>query len=177
MNVHTNLPPRCPMVGGNCSLQPVVISQMLSKKPYAFVMLPYQERYDDTETVYNIVNTTGGRVMNSSFTKKKRNKRVVSTISARKEKFVGEGTCKICQLCWFSDFGIAELADVNPNVMMEIGMMWGFGKKVILTLHRGYTSIDDVPFDVGNQMLVIYQSLEKLAQELDSKIKFVLSTL
>jgi hypothetical protein len=176
MSATQPLPQRCPMVGGTCSLQSQVQQQLTGKKPYAFVMLPYHEKFDDTEKVYKIV-ATGGKVLETAYTSKKLQRKKISTVSARSEKFVGEGTCKICQLCWFSDFGIAELGDINPNVMMEIGLMWGFGKKVIFTLHKGYTAIDDIPFDVGNQLLVVYQNLQKLGDGLDSKVKFILQTL
>jgi len=170
------LPPFCPMTNGECSLPETIIRQRLSLKPYAFAALPYQEKFDDTEQVMQVA-LVGGNLFGNEFFPKNLDGRPVRMIEARNEKFIGQGTCKICQLCWFSDFGIAELATLNSNVLTEIGLLWGFGKKVILTLHVGYTNINEIPFDLKNFLLVTYQSMIKLGTDLEDKINFVISTL
>jgi hypothetical protein len=103
--------------------------------------------------------------------------RKITPVIATGEEFVGEGFCKICQLCWCSDFGIAELGDLNPNVMVEIGLMWGFGKHVIFTLHKEYTPIEEVPFDLENLLCVIYGSVKRLGPGLDDKIRYLIHKL
>ena len=100
----------------------------------------------------------------------------MNAVVAREKKFVGQGMCKICQLCWFSDFGVVELSTLNPNVMIETGWLMGFGKRIILTLNKSFTTTKDIPFDLGNLMLVTYYSVIELAQDLESKIKYLLLT-
>jgi len=170
------LPSFCPMTLGKCSLPKSIIEQRISNKPYVFAALPFQEKFDDTEKAIQVA-VEGGEIIENKFYPKYFDGTPIKFIEARSEKFTGQGTCKICQLCWFSDFGIAELATLNPNVLTEIGLLWGFGKKVIFTLHVGYTKVSEIPFDLQNFLLVTYQSIIKLGPDLEDKIKFIISTL
>ena len=145
-------------------------------KPYVFVALPYQEIFDDTVQVMRVI-VEGGDLFEQNFSSKHFYGNPLRLVEARKEDFVGNGTCMICQLCWFSDFGMAELATLNPNVLAEIGLLWGFGKPVIFTLHLGYTNIDNIPFDLKNFLFVPYQSIQKLGPDLEDKIDYILSIL
>jgi len=170
------LPPRCPMnMGGACSLRASVAQQRFSGKPFAFLMLPYLVQFNIVETIMKTV-VSGGRFGADKYKPKKYRRRSVGTAVARDAHFVGQGYCKICQLCWFSDFGIAELANINPNVMLEIGLMWGFGKNVIFTLDISRTRLDDMPFDLRNYMYVTYNDVERLGRNLESKVVFLLGT-
>jgi hypothetical protein len=169
-----NLPVTCPL-SGKCRLTEKVVRLRRREKPYAFVALPYQEAFNDTESTIKIV-LTGGSLFERRFRAKKLSDRVVKAVVARDQYFVGNGFCKVCQLSWFADFGIAELGTLNPCVMTEIGLMWGFGKRVIFTLNRAHTQLKEVPFDLTNFMVVPYQSLVPLAIGLDGKVKFLLLT-
>lgn len=170
----TPLPKCCPL-GGSCKLQGGVVQSRLSQKPYAFIALPYGESFDDTESTIRIV-LSGGKLFEQSYKPKKLHGKRVKPILAKDTHFIGEGTCKICQLCWFAEFGIAELGGLNPNVMVEIGLLWGFGKRVIFTLNMNHTVIKQVPFDIGNQMIIPYYSVRRLGPMLDDKVKFLLLT-
>jgi len=162
-------------MGGACKLQRGVIKSRLSQKPYAFIALPYGESFDDTESAIRIV-LSGGRLFEQSYKVRKLHGKMIKPILARDTCFIGESTCKICQLCWFADFGISELGGLNPNVMVEIGLLWGFGKRIIFTLNLNHTAIKQVPFDIGNQMMVPYHSVKRLGPILDDKVKFLLLT-
>ena len=82
----------------------------------------------------------------------------IATILAKDATFIGHGYCQICSLCLYSYFGIAELARLNPNVMMEVGLMVAFGKPVIFTLDTRLLSIDQVPFDINGILLIPYKN-------------------
>lgn len=176
MSKKANLPSFCPMNCGKCNLPKPVVDTLNSTKPFSFGVLPYDKIFDDTsETMKKTVE--GGLVFSEKFERKELNGNKLNYVEARNIEFVGNGTCSICQLCWFSDFGIAELGKLNPNVLVEIGLLWGFGKPVIFTLHKGYTRISEIPFDLQNHLLVPYQSVQKLSTDLESKIEYVLSIL
>lgn len=168
------LPIRCPM-GGNCRLEEPVIRKRLSDKPYCFVALPYSEIYNDTEAAVRAV-LEGGNVFSQRYEAKKIGDKEIKALLARNARFIGQGGCKICQLCWFSDLAIAELGSLNPNVMIEIGLLFGFGKMVIFLLNISHTSINEIPFDLGNPMLVPYASTLRLSSNLEDKINFLILT-
>lgn len=171
-----NLPSFCPMNCGRCNLPDTVIEERTTLKPYVFAALPYQGIFDDTVQAMK-VTVEGGDLFEQNFQPKQFHGNSLKLVEARKENFVGNGTCMICQLCWFSDFGVAELATLNPNVLAEVGLLWGFGKPVIFTLHLGYTNIEGIPFDLRNFLLVSYQSIQKLGPDLEDKINYILPRL
>lgn len=148
---------------GTCGLSNGEKKTRISDKPYAFVLIPYKSRYYDTWMT--IENTVQGRRI-------KRKK--VKVKCAAKERKLGGGFCKICQLIWFSDFGIAELGDLNQNVFLEIGLMWGFRKPIIFTINREFTKIKDVPFDLKNFMFIPYSNSKELRENLQDKIKYLI---
>lgn len=163
------------MTGGECSLKDPVKALRLSEKPYCFLMLPYSEEFNDVEATVRAV-IEGGYVFAQKFDRKEVEGKSVKVLVARERKFVGQTICKICQLCWFADFGIAELATLNPNVMIEIGWLMGFGKKIILTLNKSNMNLNETPFDLGNPMLVTYYNMAELSLSLESKVRFLLLT-
>jgi len=167
------LPPICPMHGGTCGLEESIVQERLASKPYVFVALPSSESFNDTEAAIRIV-VEGGHVFSQRYSPKRTHGKKISAVLAREERFVGQGICKICQLCWFCDFGIAEIGGLNPNVMIEVGMLMGFGKKLLYGLHLSYTNLDELPFDLGNPMLIPYESTIRLSSNLEDKINFVL---
>jgi len=173
----TKLPMNCPMTaGGGCSLKSRVIKERLSQKPFAFLMLPYASHFNVVERVFKTV-VEGGQFCADRYRKKMFKRKPVSAISARMERFAGQGYCQICQSCWFSDFGIAELASVNPNVVLEVGLMWGFGKDVVFTLDISRTGIKKIPFNLRNYMYATYNDVERLGRNLEANIQFLLKTL
>jgi hypothetical protein len=169
------LPLNCPMTGGKCNLADKVIAKRLSDKPYCFVVIPFVEEFDDKIAAIRAA-IEGGHVFTEKYSSKELAGKKIKVIVARDRKFIGQGICKICQLVWFSDFGIAELGMLKPNVMIEIGWLMGFGKKIILTLNKAYLNVKDVPFDLGNPMLITYSNTIELANEVEDKVKYLLLT-
>ncbi len=60
--------------------------------------------------------------------------------------------CKICANIQSSRAVIADLSGANPNVFLELGLTWGFGKPFILLTQ----DIDDLPFDTRGFHVIKY---------------------
>ncbi len=101
----------------------------------------------------------------------------VAAVLAKDETFVGHGYCQICSLCMYSFFGVAELGHLNPNVLLETGLMFAFGKPVIFTLDTRLTSLNEVPFDINGILLIPYENYPELQKGLKSKVAAVLEEL
>ena len=76
-----------------------------------------------------------------------------------------------------ADFIVADLTGRNPNVFYELGIAHTVGKPVIMLSQ----SIDDVPFDVRHNRVVLYgierQQVAQLRSCLSESIKSVLRDL
>ena len=57
--------------------------------------------------------------------------------SALDESDVNAFTCKICAMIQTCAYGIADITDSNPNVLLEVGMMIALGKPTIILVKRG----------------------------------------
>ncbi|MGH8729757.1 MAG: hypothetical protein ACREV9_16725 [Burkholderiales bacterium] len=69
---------------------------------------------------------------------------------------------------------IADLTGRNPNVFYELGIAHSVGNKTIMTAQN----IGDVPFDVRNYRVLVYdQTSRKLRGDLDKAIKELLTAL
>ena len=76
-----------------------------------------------------------------------------------------------------ADIVIADLTSRNPNVFYELGIAHSIGNKTIMTSQ----SLQDVPFDIANYRVLIYdQSIKgskKLADDLERAIRDLLAAL
>ncbi len=157
-----NLPKFCPQASSQgCALVEKNVTLWNKKRPYVLIMSPYgpEGRYDDTIlTIKTVVSD------------KKLGGKNLRAILSKDFRMPTAKYCKICQCCWFAEFGIAELGDTNSNVMMEIGLMFGFGKPVIFTMHKDFVRLEDLPFNVDNFMHIPYQSKLYLSPELDKYV-------
>lgn len=148
---------------GTCGLSKEEFEIRNTDKPYVFVMMPDRSRYYDTwEKINNIIQD------------KRIKRKKIQVKCAANERKIGGGFCKICQLMWFSDFGIAELGDLNQNVFLEIGSMWGFRKPIIFTINREFTKIKEVPFDLKNFIFIPYSNSKELEENLKDKINYLI---
>lgn len=85
---------------------------------------------------------------------------------------LGVKFCKICKLAQACDFGIAVLSPENENVFMEAGLLMGMGKPCLYIVNEGklkYKDIKKLPFDISDQIIVKYDSKEKLISELEKE--------
>lgn len=94
---------------------------------------------------------------------------------AREEAGLGVKICKICRLALACDFGIAVLTPLNYNVFLEVGFLMGLGKKSVYIvskniLEKEHKTINDLPFDLSDQLVVEYSSKEELLIKLEKEI-------
>lgn len=86
---------------------------------------------------------------------------------------LGVKFCKICKLAQASDFGIAVLSPENENVFMEVGLLIGTGKPCLYIVNESklkYGDIKKLPFDISDQIVIKYNSKEKLLSELEKEV-------
>jgi len=72
--------------------------------------------------------------------------------------------CKICQWVQRSLYGVIDITGWNPNVMFELGLLYGHGKKVVLIKHQR----EDVPADLRGLEFIEYDDFSILGQRLQS---------
>ena len=69
-----------------------------------------------------------------------------------------------------SRFIVANITGRNPNVMYELGIAHAFGKNVIIVAEN----FTDIPFDLNNKRIILFEDLNDLSAKLDSSIKDLL---
>jgi hypothetical protein len=175
--IFSMLPQRCVINGGNCSLiaDKDRRNGLIEKQPYAFIMRPYLSNCLDMENACKKLIKDYYVVRNaSSDSSSSPTRNEIGSVIAKDNSFIGHGFCQICSLCQYSFFGVAELGHLNPNVMLEIGLMFAFSKAVIFTLDKRLNSIEEVPFDLNGMLLVLYDNEDELISGLKSKIDAVM---
>ncbi len=176
------LPKRCVLNTSKCSLNSDKkrISNLTEYQPYSFVMRPYAPDCLDMELACKKIIQTNFYIAHNAVPEAENNppsRNEMATILAKDESFIGNGFCQICSMCLYSYFGVAELGHLNPNVLLEIGLMIAFGKPIIFTLDKRITSIKEVPFDINGILLISYQNIKELESGLKAKISAVLQEL
>lgn len=172
------LPIRCTLNGGNCSLKTDVTRRnvLITKQPYAFIIRPYLRDCLDMEECCKELIDIDYCIARNAITQERSSpptRNDMAVILAKDESSIGHGYCQICSLCLYSYFGVAELGHLNPNVLLEVGLMFAFSKPVIFTLDTRLTAIDEVPFDINGILLVPYQNYEELKRGLNSKLSAI----
>lgn len=74
--------------------------------------------------------------------------------------------CKICKAIKETKFGIYEISDRNPNVMLELGLALGLGKRCLLLTEEN----SKVPADISGQDRVVYSTYQQLQERLSTHI-------
>jgi len=62
--------------------------------------------------------------------------------------------CKVCKNMQEAAFAVIDISGMRPNVMFELGLLYGRGKNVILLQRVG----DEVPTDLKGLELIPYQN-------------------
>jgi len=80
--------------------------------------------------------------------------------------------CKICEKITYSDFGIIELTAVNPNVMLEFGLILGRRKPVFILFNKGLPSTSQyIPVDIIALDRIEYANQPMLATKFERGIQ------
>jgi len=174
------LPRRCVLTGGRCTLisEKIRRDSLISRQPYAFIIRPYDDECLDMELkCKKIININYCIARNANTTEGGPQFKDIATILAKDDSTIGSGYCQICSLCLYAYFGVADITYLNPNVFIEIGLMFAFGKPVILTLDIRTTSLHEVPFDLRGLLLVTHRNTHELEIGLKGKVSSVIAEL
>jgi CheY-like chemotaxis protein len=89
---------------------------------------------------------------------------------ADEDKKMGDISCKICGTLQSCRFAIMDISGLNPNVCLEIGLAYGYGKRVILLKNRE----TQIPSNLAGIEYVEYSSIDSLKERLAEYIKVAL---
>ena len=118
----------------------------------AFVIIPYKEPY---ETIYR--NVISPAVRRAS----------MECAIAKEELFIGPITDLIHQMVAESSICIADVSELNPNVMYEVGIAITLRKPVIFLTH---STLENIPFDIQHHNVLIYRNESDGLEELHHKL-------
>jgi tetratricopeptide (TPR) repeat protein len=76
--------------------------------------------------------------------------------------------CKTCRSVQRSSYGMADITGWNPNVMFELGLLYGYGKRTLLLNKRGR----EVPVDLQGLEYIEYEDYVALRKRIS---KYLLS--
>lgn len=79
-------------------------------------------------------------------------------------------TCKICQQIQSSQFGIVDITSGNKNVLIELGMLYGFNKPVVILIKRSAKTKIRIPSNIIGIEQIRYDDFDGLTQELKSVV-------
>lgn len=86
---------------------------------------------------------------------------------ADESPLTGSLYCNVCRKIQESAICIADITDWNPNVLFELGLMYGLGKTTIIVKRQG----SDVPTDLKFVLYVEYDGHGSLGEGLIDEIK------
>jgi hypothetical protein len=123
----------------------------MNKKPYAFVLIPFHEKYDNTFTaIRNAANAAG-----------------VQADRVKDRYYFREGMIeRIWSQIENADFIVSDLTAQNANVYYEIGYALANHKLIILLTKNP----KKIPFDLKNRRHVIYSALDDLERQLQTEL-------
>ena len=110
---------------------------MFRKEPQAFIALPAESKGSDLRSVIEDAL----------------HQHDIRTVLAQ-EAASSSASFGIQEMLRDSDFVIADITGANPNVMIEVGMALGMGKRLLL-LSQGRSS--DLPFDLAAIQVAVYR--------------------
>ena len=88
-------------------------------------------------------------------------------VRADKTPFAGGLMCNICKNVQGSVMCVADITDWNPNVLFELGLMYGLGKTAIILKHAKC----EVPTDLKFALFIEYDGLRSLKSRLKQLLK------
>lgn len=115
-----------------------------------FVITPFNEKYDsDYEQISKVCNEVGLRCVRGD------------------EEFIkGDILSHILKHIVKARLVIANINGRNPNVFYELGIAHALDKPTLITSK----TVENIPFDLRTQQLVIYNEKEQLAQQLSKAL-------
>ncbi|GAB5457025.1 MAG: hypothetical protein Hens3KO_00550 [Henriciella sp.] len=129
---------------------------MTDIKPFAFVLMPFEQRFDD---IYRLgIQETC---------------QALGVVAERvdEQRFSESILDRIYRQIQSADFVIADMTGKNPNVFYEVGYAHAKGKRCsLLTQDAG-----DIPFDLKHHRHIVYgDSIQVLRESLETELKWQL---
>lgn len=143
-------------INKNRFLESVGINEPLRKKRNrnVFVLTPFHPRYEKTyDLILNVCNKVGLKC------------------SRGDEQFIRGGVLShILKELTSASIVIANIDGRNPNVYYELGIAHALDKDVILIS----SSVEEVPFDLKSQRLIVWKHPSELEKELNTTLTRIL---
>lgn len=120
------------------------------EKDLVFVITPFNQKFNsDYEKIKKVCNEVGLRCVRGD------------------EEFIkGDILAHILKLIVKSRVVVANINGRNPNVFYELGIAHALDKPTLITSK----TVDDIPFDLRTQQLVIYNKDEQLSEQLSKAL-------
>lgn len=134
----------------------VSICENLMRSKKVFTIMSFKEEYKDLYESFKLI------CKNNEYT----------TDITSQDLGLGPITVKILEGIKQSDFVIADVSEMSPNVFYEIGYAKGINRDVIITAKKGV----DLPFDIKDLPVIYYDRLnmkDTLEPRLDKLIKSI----
>jgi len=80
-------------------------------------------------------------------------------------------TCKICHEIQSTQFGIVDITGLNENVLIELGMLYGFNKPVVILVKEEQKPQIRIPSNIIGIEQVRYKDFVELTTKLDNVLK------
>ena len=125
-----------------------------SPKPFAFVLMPFSEQFDD---IYELAIQPACDL--------------AGAYAERVDKQIFHGSIldRVYNQISKADIIIADMSERNPNVFYEVGYAHALGKPTILLTK----TTEDIPFDLRNYPHIVYNSrLADLKKGLESRVRW-----
>jgi len=126
--------------------------------PFCFIAIPSGEEWiDSRETVKGVLNENG-----------------VFPYVAEEDVTAGKDVfCKICEKVLSSNFGVVELTEKNPNVMLEFGLILGNQKPVFVLYNKAIAEKIGVylPTDITALERIEYFNQRELREKFSKGLK------
>lgn len=144
----------CPIKNSECSIE-----MDISASPLCFIAIPFREEMEDTRaTVTKVLKRHG----------------IQPYIADEEVTTARDILCKICEKITFSDFGIIELTSINPNVMLEFGIILGRRKPVFILFNKKAkpeSNAEKIPADIVALERIEYSSQKALHDKFNKGIE------
>jgi len=75
-------------------------------------------------------------------------------------------TCKVCQQIQSAQFGIVDITGFNENVLIELGMLYGFNKPVVILVKHSEKTKINVPSNIIGIEQIRYKDFDDLTKKL-----------
>lgn len=138
---------RCPLTGLSCGM-PVTIEE------HSFFLAEAEEPKDERQWRREALTTILEK------------EHQYQTRSALDESDINAFTCKICTMIQTCAYGIADITDSNPNVLLELGMMIALGKPTVILVKRGQEEKLKLPSDIIDREVIPFQDYTEIMPKL-----------